>query len=364
MKIVSIVGARPQFIKCAVLTRELRTGYDEIIVHSGQHYDFEMSDVFFEQLDIPKPDYNLGIGSGTHGYQIGQMLMAIEEVLSKEKPELTLVYGDTNTTLAGALAASKLKIPLGHVEAGVRFGSKSHPEEVNRTLTDHCSDLLFCPTKIGVNNLKMEGITNGVFLTGDVMVDVLLRLVEVAENSSVLDDLGVGSKHYLLVTVHRAPNTDIRENLEKIVDALCQIDETIVFPMHPRTERACKEYGLYQKLRDNRTIKVIKPLGYLDMLKLMSNARKIITDSGGVQKEAYVLKVPCITLLEGTAWVETVEDGWNILVGVNTGKIVQMARDFEPRGEQTEDFGRGEACKNVKKAIDLVFRGQSRESVR
>lgn len=357
MKIVSVIGARPQFIKCAALTRELRTGHNEIIVHTGQHYDSNLSGVFFEELDIPKPDYNLGVGSGTHGYQIGQMLLAIEDVLFKERPELVLVYGDTNTTLAGALAASKLHIPLGHVEAGLRYLDRSMPEEINRILTDHCSDLLFCPTKTSVNNLNKENISQGVYLTGDVMVDILLRQKEIAEKSNVLQALGLKSKQYLVVTVHRAGNTDNRENLQSIVDALCQIDQTIVFPIHPRTESALKRYRFYSRLKENNKIKIVKPLAYRDFLKLMNHAQEIITDSGGIQKEAYVLKVPCITLLETTGWDETVEDGWNVLVGANKDKIVNMARDFKPRGEQREDFGKGEACRNIKKVIDSVLKG-------
>jgi len=356
MKIVSIIGARPQFIKCAALTRELRTEHNEIIVHTGQHYDSNLSGVFFEELEIPKPDYNLGVGSGTHGYQIGQMLMSIENVLMKERPELTLVYGDTNTTLAGALAASKLHLPLGHVEAGLRFLDRSMPEEINRILTDHCSDLLFCPTRTTVNNLNKENIRQGVYLTGDIMVDILLRQKEVAEKSNVLQTLGLKSKQYIVVTVHRAGNTDNRESLRSIVDALCQIDQTMVFPIHPRTDGVLKRYGLYSRLEENNKIRVTKPLAYLDFLKLMNHAQKILTDSGGIQKEAYVLKVPCITLLETTGWDETIEDGWNVLVGVNTEKIVNRARDFEPRGEQREGFGKGEACKNIKNAIDSVLK--------
>ena len=353
---MSVVGARPQFIKCAALTRELRTEYNEVIVHTGQHYDFDLSGVFFDQLDMPKPKYNLGVGSGTHGYQIGQMLVAIEEVLSKEKPDLTLVYGDTNSALAGALAASKLHILLGHIEAGVRTGDRSIPEEINRTLTDHCSDLNFCPTKASVNNLNNENISSGVYLTGDVMVDILLRLKAVAEKSSILQDLNLTSKQYLLVTIHRPDSTDESENLKNIVDALCQIDQTIVFTAHPRTVDALRRDGLYSKISKHKKIKIIKPVGYLESIKLMSDARKVITDSGGMQKEAYVLKVPCVTMCEVSVWPETVEDGWNVLVGADTQKIVDMARNFEPTGEQKEDFGKGEACKNVKKIIDSMWK--------
>ena len=356
MKIVSIIGTRPQFIKCAALTRELRTEYNEVIVNTGQHYDFHLSGVFLDQLNMPKPEYDLGIGSGTHGYQIGQTLIAAEEVLLKEKPDLTLVYGDTNSTLAGALAASKLHIPLGHIEAGLRCGDRDMPEEINRTLTDHCSDLLFCPTKSSVDNLKKENINRGVYLTGDIMVDLLLKQLIIAEKSSVLQDLGLSSKQYLLVTVHRSSNTDNRQNLKNIVDALIQMDKTIVFAVHPRTEKALKTYGLYDKLIKNSKIKVIKPLGYLDFLKLMNHAKKVITDSGGMEKEAYVLKVPCVTLLQATAWDVTIEDGWNVLVGSDTEKIINMARNFKPMSGQSEDFGNGEACKNVKNIIASLFK--------
>ncbi len=354
MKVVSVIGARPQFIKSAALTRELRKECNEIIIHTGQHYDANLSDVFFDELEIPKPDYNLGVGSGTHGYQTGQMIMAIEQVLMKEKPEITLVYGDTNTTIAAALAASKLHITLGHVEAGLRCLDRDMPEEINRILTDHCSDLLFCPTKTGVNNLRKENIRQGVYLTGDIMVDILLKNKQVAEKSNVLEAIGLKSKQYLVVTVHRAGNTDNRENLQGIVEALCQIDQTAVFPIHPRTDGVLYKYGLYDRLKENSKIKIIKPLAYLDFLKLMNHAQKILTDSGGIEKEAYVLKVPCITLLETTAWEETVEDGWNVLVGTNTERIMDMAKNFEPRGKQREGFGKGRACQNIVSA--LMFR--------
>jgi len=321
MKVASIVGARPNFIKLAPLSREIRKYFDEIIIHTGQHYDYEMDRIFFEQLRIPEPDYHLGVGSGTHGYQTGEMLKRIEKVLIDEKPDLVIVYGDTNTTLAGALAAVKLNIPLAHVEAGLRCYDKKIPEEINRVLTDHCSDLLFCPTKRAVENLKREGITKGVYLTGDVMVDAIKQNITIAENvSTILNDLNVKPKDYYLVTVHRAENTDNIDKLKNIVDALCEIDNNVVFPCHPRTEKALKKFGLWDKLK--RSVNVIKPVGYLDMLVLEKNAKKIITDSGGVQKEAYIFKVPCITLRERTEWIETVEDGWNMLVGSDKGKIL------------------------------------------
>jgi len=346
MKIVSIVGARPQFIKCFMLSRELRKEHQEIIVHTGQHYDYELSKVFFDELKIPEPDYHLDVGSGTHAYQVGEMLKRIEAVLVDERPDLVIVYGDTNSTLAGALAAAKLQIKLSHVEAGLRSFDKSMPEEINRVLADHCSDLLFCPTQTAVNNLKKEHILSGVYLTGDVMVDALLSTKETAEKSGILEELGLKSKKYLVATVHRQGNVDNKKNLEAIVDACCQIDKTVVFPIHPRTAESLKRKGLYEKLV--KKVKVVKPLGYLEFVKLLSHANKVLTDSGGIQKEAYILKVPCITLRDNTEWVETVEDGWNVLVGADKGEITKMVKVFQPLLEtHMERFGSGNACKRV-----------------
>ena len=348
MKIASIVGARPQFIKCAPLSRELRKWHQEIIIHTGQHYDYEMDKLFFEELEIPIPDYNLGVGSGTHGYQTGEMLKKIEPVLIQEKPDLVLVYGDTNSTLAGALAAAKLQIKVGHVEAGLRSFDKSMPEEINRLLTDHCSDLLFCPTQTAVNNLNKEHILDGVHMTGDVMADALLYAKEIAEKSKILDELGLKSKGYLLSTIHRQSNTDNQENLRSIVDAFCEIGGTIVLPLHPRTEKSLKEYNLYDRLWGK--VKLVRPLGYPDFLKLLTNAGKVLTDSGGIQKEAYILGVPCITLRENTEWVETVADGWNVLVGIDKGKIIEATMTFEPTGEQKNIFGQ-DVCQKISEII-------------
>ena len=350
MKIASIVGARPNFIKCAPLSKEIRKEFNEVIIHTGQHYDYEMNKVFFDELKIPEPDYHLGVGSGTHGEQTGEMLKRTEEVLIKEKPDLVLVFGDTNSTLAGALAASKLHIKVAHVEAGLRSYDKRMPEEINRVLTDHCSDLLFCPTETAVRNLKGEGVTNGVYLTGDVMVDALKENIEIAERKSkILDELDLKPKEYCLATVHRAENTDDFERLKNIVDAFYEIGN-LVFPCHPRTEKFLKNFGLWNGLIKN--VKVIKPVGYLDMLMFEKNARKILTDSGGIQKEAYIFKVPCITLRENTEWVETVEDGWNVLVGADKDKIIKMANEFEPKGEQRDVFGKGDASEKIREIIE------------
>ena len=349
MNIISIVGARPNFIKCAPLSREIRKEFNEVIIHTGQHYDYEMNKVFFEELNIPEPDYHLDVGSGSHGYQTGEMIKRIEEILLKEEPDLLLVYGDTNSTLAGALAASKLHITVAHVESGLRSYDKSMPEEINRILTDHCSDVLFCPTETSVENLKREGVMNGVYLTGDVMVDALKENIKIAEKKAmILDEIGLKPKEYYLATIHRAENTDDFERLENIVDAFCEIGN-LVFPCHPRTEKCLKRFGLWDRLVKN--VRVARPVGYLDMLMLEKNARKVLTDSGGVQKEAYIFKVPCITLRDNTEWVETVEDGWNVLVGADEEKIVREANEFEPDNKQRNVFGEGDASGRIAKIV-------------
>ncbi|HOI60546.1 MAG TPA: UDP-N-acetylglucosamine 2-epimerase (non-hydrolyzing) [Methanoculleus sp.] len=350
MKIVSIVGARPQFIKCAPVSRELRKEHEEILVHTGQHYDHGMSAVFFEELAIPEPDYNLGIGSGTHGRQTGAMLGAIEDVLEKEEPEIVLVYGDTNSTLAGALAAAKMHVPVAHVEAGLRSFDRRMPEEVNRVLTDHASDILFCPTATAVRNLAAEGVTEGVFLVGDVMVDAMNHNRAIAEERSrILEDAGVRPGEYLVVTVHRPSNTDSRENMAAIIGALGEAGVPVVFPVHPRTRKFLLGYDLLAAMPEN--IRITEPLGYLDMLRLMAHAKKILTDSGGVQKEAYMLGVPCITLRENTEWVETVEAGWNVLVGAEREGIVDVIRQFSPGFLQKRIFGEGDASLRIREIL-------------
>ena len=347
MKIISIIGARPQFIKCAPLSRAIRREHEEIFIHTGQHYDAGMSDVFFNELNIPRPDYNLGIGSGTHGEQTGRMLIEIENILIQEQPDLVLTYGDTNSTLAGALAASKLQINIAHVEAGLRSFDRTMPEEINRVLTDHISNLLFCPTGTAVTNLKKEGVIDGVYCVGDVMMDALEYNRKIAEDkSTILDDMELTPKDFMVTTVHRPANTDSKKNLSFIVQAFCSAaGQTIVFPVHPRTERYLKEYGLWDELCQH--VKVTPPVGYLDMLKLMANSSKILTDSGGIQKEAYLLGVPCVTMRENTEWVETVEDGWNVLVGADYVKIVDAIKGFEGAGERGDVFGRGDASERV-----------------
>lgn len=352
MKIASIIGVRPQFVKASVISQELRKSHEEILIHTGQHYDYQMNKIFFDQLNIPEPDYHLNIGSGSHGYQTGEMVKKIEDVLIKEKPDFVLTYGDTNSTLAGVLVSSKLHIKNGHIESGLRSFDKTMPEEINRVVTDHCSDVLFCPTNNAVENLKREGIIENVYLSGDVMVDSLLYNKEIAEEKSeILTELNLESKKYIVTTVHRANNTDIEENLRNIVDAFSELNETIIFPIHPRTEKLLKKYGFYNKL--NSSVTLSKPLGFLDFIKLMNHSKIIFTDSGGIQKEAYMLKVPCITLRENTEWVETLEDGWNILVGSDKDKIIRAFREFHPFLKTHKDrFGDGKASKNIVSVID------------
>lgn len=354
MKILTIVGARPQFVKCAPLSRILRQKHDEILVHTGQHYDSNMSDVFFRELEIPEPDYNLGIGSGFHGEQTGRMLAEIEKLILKEKPDLVLVYGDTNSTLAGALAAAKLHVKIAHVEAGLRSFDRTMPEELNRVLTDHISDLLFCPTDTAVNNLKNEGIVSGVCNVGDVMVDALNYNSKLAlKKSAILDDLNLKTGEYMVATVHRPVNTDSCENLSSIVSAFCDCGVPVVFPVHPRTEKYLKQFDLWDGLC--RNVMVIQPAGYLDMLQLMANSRKILTDSGGVQKEAYMLHVPCITLRENTEWVETVAQGWNVLVGADLSRIKEAIGNFKGSDVRGNVFGRGDAAEQITEIIDDFF---------
>ena len=355
MKVASIVGARPNFVKLAPVSREVRRRFDEVIIHTGQHYNYEMDKVFFDDLGIPAPDYHLGIGSGSHGHQTGEMLKKIEEVIISEKPDVVLVFGDTNSTLAGALAAAKLHINVAHVEAGLRSYDKNMPEEINRVLVDHCSDLLLCPTKTAVENLKIEGIKRNVYLTGDVMVDAQRDCAKIAENKSrILADQDIEPKDYCLATIHRASNTDDPDKFRAIIEALEELGD-IVFPCHPRAEKYLRQFGLWDDL--NRHARVIKPVGYFDMLMLEKNAKKILTDSGGVQKEAYLLGIPCITLRDETEWVETVADGWNVLVGSSREKIVQLARHFEPSQERHDVFGKGDASIKTAELIEKLVCG-------
>jgi UDP-N-acetylglucosamine 2-epimerase len=355
MKIVSIVGARPQFVKAAPVSRALRQkrGLHEILVHTGQHYDHGMSDVFFRELRIPTPDYNLGVGSGPHGRQTGQMLIHVEEVLAAERPDWVLVYGDTNSTLAGALAAVKLHLPVAHVEAGLRSFNRDMPEEHNRVLTDHAADLLLCPTQTAVDNLAREGIVRGVHLTGDVMYDaVLYNAILAEEHSTILGRLDLGPGGYTLATLHRPSNTDDPARLRAVLAALEELgrEAPVVLPAHPRTRAAMAALG-YSPAPG---LRVVDPLGYLDMLVLERHARRIVTDSGGVQKEAYFFAVPCLTVRRETEWVETVDAGWNRLVGDDPAGIVRAALTFHPGGTPPPVFGNGHAADKIAELLERI----------
>lgn len=316
MKLITIVGARPQFIKAAAVSRIIQNSpkLTEVLVHTGQHFDENMSAIFFKELELPQPNYNLGINGGSHGEQTGKMLSKIEAVLLVEKPDLVLVYGDTNSTLAGALAAVKLHIPIAHVEAGLRSFNKKMPEEINRILTDHSSDILFTPTLTAIKNLKNEGINEDkIFQVGDVMLDATLYYSQKAEReSTILSHLNIKMKNYVLVTLHRAENTDNLDKLSKIFNALETIakGQTLVLTLHPRTKKSLESLNFSFQ---HSHIKFIEPVGFLDMLMLEKHSKIIITDSGGVQKEAYFQKVPCITLRDETEWRELVDNGWNFL---------------------------------------------------
>jgi UDP-GlcNAc3NAcA epimerase len=365
MKVVTIVGARPQFIKAAVVSRVIRDDYSdkiqEVLIHTGQHYDDNMSKVFFEELDIPKPKYNLEISGGHHGEMTGRMLEAIERVLLEEKPDWVLIYGDTNSTLAGALAAAKLHIPVAHVEAGLRSFNMLMPEEINRILTDRVSSLLICPSETAIKNLSDEGISAGVYNFGDVMYDVALYYKKQAnQQSKILESLNLNKANFVLATCHRAENTDESSRLEQILKALSEISSVIqvVLPIHPRTKKLIYTFGLSTFL-DNLT--VTEPLAFLDMISLEQSAKIICTDSGGVQKEAFFYHVPCITMREETEWVETVNFGANILTGANTQAILdayERYKDFDSSSLKLDSFkpyGDGTAAHKIVRLMESIL---------
>lgn len=361
MKLVTIIGARPQFIKAAPFSEAFRKNNTEILVHTGQHYDENMSDIFFEELKIPKPDYNLGIGSGGHGEQTGKMLAGIEKILMEEKPDGLLVYGDTNSTLAGALAASKIHIPVFHVEAGLRSYNKSMPEEQNRILTDHISDLLFVPTQTAVDNLEKEGIKDKVINTGDIMYDAVLRNTTISEekygNGKWLEEineennlnLSIKEGEYYLATIHRAENTDDMNKLKTIFASLNESDKPIIMPLHPRTRKLVENEKI-----DTKNIIIIKPVGYLLMLYMTKHAGMVVTDSGGLQKEAYFLGTPCTTLRDQTEWVETLKDNWNVLSSINKDEILKKIsrKDNFDTKKKSDAFGDGNAAQKISDAIE------------
>jgi UDP-GlcNAc3NAcA epimerase len=358
MKIATIIGARPQFIKAAMVSRAIGHvhGLEETILHTGQHYDDNMSLIFFEELGIPHPHRNLGIGSGSHGAQTGQMLAAIEAVLLEIQPQCVLVYGDTNSTLAGALAAAKLHVPVAHVEAGLRSFNRYMPEEINRVVTDHCSDLLFAPTKTAVQNLCHEGIpSDRIFQVGDVMYDAALHYGAAAESQSrAMQTLGLTDKGYLLATVHRAENTDDADRLHIILQALAEVasELPVVIPLHPRTRNILRASAPLSRLAE--ALCLVDPVGYLDMIMLEKHARLIATDSGGIQKEAFFHQVPCVTLRHETEWVELVELGWNHLappvsVGSVVAEITRGLRSAPSLGESP--YGDGKSAEQIAEAL-------------
>ncbi len=350
VKVASVVGARPQFIKAAPVSREIREHNEEVLVHTGQHYDPNMSEVFFQVLDLPKPDYNLEVGSGSHAWQTAEMMKRLDEVFEKEKPDFVLVYGDTNSTVAGALTAAKAGLPLGHVEGGLRSYNRTMPEEINRVVTDHLSTLIFCPTQTAVDNLAREGITRGVHLVGDVMYDVALHMAQPARARGVVKRLELVAGDYILATIHRPSNADSKETLSGIVEALVDCGRTVVFPVHPRTKKNLQAFGLWDELESK--VRVLPPVDYLDFLGLLIDAAKVVTDSGGVQKEAYFFGIPCITLRDETEWIETVEDGWNALVGTETEDVLHAIQHFNPSGTKSKSFGDGHAAEQIARIVD------------
>ncbi len=354
MKVCTVVGARPQFVKAAPVSRALAAGgHTEILIHTGQHYDWAMSDVFFEEIGQRVPDCNLGIGSGPHGIQTGRMMIALEPVLQAEQPDVVLVYGDTNSTVAAALVAVKLGLMLAHVEAGLRSFNRSMPEEHNRRLTDHAADWLLCPTATAVKNLRAEGLTRGVYLVGDVMLDAFRYNLERAEQQpDPLPALGLEPGKYYLATIHRPYNTDCLENLAGIWAALAHLDLPVILPVHPRTRRALQEGDVATPDR----IRVIDPVGHLAILRLEKHARAILTDSGGVQKEAYFLAVPCVTIRPETEWVETVETGWNVLAKPTLASIVSALQRPRPAQAPPPVFGDGRAAHHI---VELLARPAS-----
>ena len=348
MKCLSIVGARPQFVKLAPVSRVLRRFCEERILHTGQHYDYVMSAHFFEELAIPDPDYHLEVGSGSHGAQTARMLEGIEHILQEERPDWVILYGDTNSTLAGALAAAKLGLAIAHIEAGLRSFNRDMPEEVNRIVADHVSDLLFCPTEAARQHALAEGL-NGIEVVGDVMYDLLLQArPTVAERApALLESLEIAPGEYFLATVHRPVNADDPQAMREIAAALNELPLPVIFPVHPRTRRRLQEYGVSWSER----VRLIDPVGYLSMLALEQHAVRVLTDSGGVQKEAFLLGVPCVTLREETEWVETVEARWNVLVGSRREAILAAVSLPRPPVPTHNPYGFGDAAERITRTL-------------
>ena len=326
--VASVVGARPNFVKLAPIHRAIKCFSDHIIIHTGQHYDYRLSEIFFKEFDLPSPDIELEVGSGEPGFQTGEMIKRLEKVFLDSKFEIVLVYGDTNSTFAGAFAASKTGFKVGHVEAGLRSFDRNMPEEINRILTDHISNYLFAPTYTTIKNLEREHVFGKTIYSGDLSVEIIKDAVNLASKSSILDNLKLKSKSYMLFTMHRAENTNYEKNMNSVIHAFetlskMNIDTRIIFPIHPRTTNKLKMMDLYERLENCENVILIEPVGYIDFIRLMLNAQKVITDSGGIQKESYLLGIQCITIRNSTEWVETLNDGWNVLTGIDSDKIVK-----------------------------------------
>lgn len=348
MRILSVVGARPEFIQAMPVSHAISKHHQEILVHTGQHYDYKMSQKFFDELDIPVPDYNLGVGSASQSRQTAEIMIQLEEVMLQEKPDFVVMRGDTNSSLAAALVAAKVGIPFAHIESGERSFNREMPEELNRLVADRLANLHFCVSQAAVTNLLAEGIQDTVHFVGDVMLDALLHSLPIArKRSTILDQLGVEPRKYALVTIHRPANTDNPKRLKQIIKALNSTSETIIMPIHPRTKLALSSI----KVNLNDNIQVIEPMGYFDMLVLEENARIIATDSGGVQREAYYLEIPCLTLRDESEWVDTIATGWNILVGADQKKILKNWFDFKPPAEHPKIYGKGNASQLI---VDII----------
>jgi UDP-GlcNAc3NAcA epimerase len=358
MKVASVVGARPNFVKMGPVHKSLNnSGIEHLIVHTGQHYDYEMSDIFFSDFELPKSDIHLGVGSGSSCFQIGEIIKRLEQKLIETHVDLVLVYGDTNSTLAGAICANKCNIKLGHIEAGLRSYDSTMPEENNRILTDHLSDYLFAPTQNAVNNLKREKIRGMVYYTGDLSVEIVDWVKAFSKHSKILDVLSLKSRSYLLLTLHRAENTSSKDYFIQLLNAFESLfDKTIVFPIHPRTKKMFKTFDLLDRLLKCSNVKTLLPVGYIDFIALLQNASKVVTDSGGIQKEAYLLKVPCITMRENTEWIETIKGHWNILTGVDSKKIIEAARRPYPSSKYSKAvFGNGRTSQTINELISSII---------
>lgn len=365
MKIASVVGARPNFVKLAPIHRAIKCFSDHTIIHTGQHYDYRLSEIFFKEFDLPSPDIELEVGPGEPGFQTGEMIKRLEKVFLDSKFEIVLVYGDTNSTFAGAFAASKTGLKVGHIEAGLRSFDMDMPEEINRILTDHISNYLFAPTYTAIKNLEREHVFGKTIYSGDLSVEIIKDAVNLASKSSIMDNLKLKSKSYMLFTMHRAENTNSEKKMDSVIHVFetlsdMGIDTQIIFPIHPRTTNKLKMMDLYERLENCENVILIEPVGYIDFIRLMLNAQNVITDSGGIQKESYLLGIQCITIRNNTEWVETLNDGWNILTGTETNKIVKAIVQTGPRQSHNFPskpiFGSGRTSEIIKDTLTSITR--------